>query len=241
MEKWKKVWADWKAKTKKKALVMRRGDNGGPNSRQTLTALEQRVLRIMGLSSVVSRLGIKEAGFDDQPTERISPLPQTNFIQTEFRTQVLATEDKHTNFVAPRSDEGSVASPAPASEFRCRPPDAPPAWAVSTTVPVSTSSTSRRRRLHKAYTRRTQTPFERATSAFVDIERRRTQLDEDREANHHEREMERLRLESRRIQMEENRNAIFNRLADILENVAEMLPQLKPSSQSLNENPPSNS
>ncbi|CAG5059824.1 unnamed protein product [Parnassius apollo] len=236
IEKWKKVWADWKAKTKKKALVMRRGDNGGLNSRQTLTALEQRVLRIMGLSSVVSRLGTKEGGFDDQPTERISPLPQKNSVQTEFHSQNLVTEEKLSGFVASRSDEGTAASPVTTSEFRCRPPDGSPAWSVGTNVPVSTSSTSRRRRLHKAYTRRTQTPFERATSAFIDIERRRTQLDEEREANYHEREMERLRLESRRIQMEENRNAIFSRLSDILENVADILPQLRPSSLSLNEN-----
>ncbi|XP_047534994.1 uncharacterized protein LOC125069518 [Vanessa atalanta] len=50
-DKWKKVWADWKAKTKKKALAIRReasGTGGGPSSRQTLTASEERVLSIMG-------------------------------------------------------------------------------------------------------------------------------------------------------------------------------------------------
>ncbi|KAJ8704252.1 hypothetical protein PYW08_012976 [Mythimna loreyi] len=48
--KWKKVWTDWKTKTKKKSLAIRReasGTGGGPSSRQILTALEERVLGIM--------------------------------------------------------------------------------------------------------------------------------------------------------------------------------------------------
>ncbi|XP_047541812.1 uncharacterized protein LOC125074527 [Vanessa atalanta] len=53
-DKWKKVWADWKAKTKKKALAIRReasGTGGGPAD-NTLTASEERVLCIMGLTAV---------------------------------------------------------------------------------------------------------------------------------------------------------------------------------------------
>lgn len=40
------------------------GTGGGPSSRQTLTASEQRVLGIMGLSAVVGLVGIEERGFD---------------------------------------------------------------------------------------------------------------------------------------------------------------------------------
>lgn len=61
------MWADWKAKTKKKALVMHReasGTGGGPSSRQTLSASELRLLGIMGLSSVIGQVDIEERGFD---------------------------------------------------------------------------------------------------------------------------------------------------------------------------------
>lgn len=54
-------------KLKKKALAMRReasGTGGGPNSRQTLTASEQRVLGLMGLTAVIGQVGIMERGFD---------------------------------------------------------------------------------------------------------------------------------------------------------------------------------
>lgn len=61
------MWADWKAKTKKKALAIRRqasGTGGGPSSRQTLTASEERVLGIMGLTAVVGQAGVEERGFN---------------------------------------------------------------------------------------------------------------------------------------------------------------------------------
>ncbi|CAH0716762.1 unnamed protein product, partial [Brenthis ino] len=96
MEKWKKVWADWKAKTKKKALAMRReasGTGGGPSSRQTLTASEQRVLGIMGLSAVFGLVGIEERGFDEPPLQG-SPLPSPSrdTVHTEFPSQTAADE-----------------------------------------------------------------------------------------------------------------------------------------------------
>lgn len=62
------------------------------------------------------------------------------------------------------------------------------------------------------------------------VEHRRLQVEADREKNCHEREMERLRLESRRIEMEENRNLILNRLAGAVDNLIEILPQLRPLS-----------
>ncbi|CAD0206351.1 unnamed protein product [Chrysodeixis includens] len=49
------VWADWKSKTKKKALTIRhhaRGTGGRPASGQTLSASEERVLAIMGALAV---------------------------------------------------------------------------------------------------------------------------------------------------------------------------------------------
>lgn len=66
-DKYVQVWADWKTKTKKKALAIRgeaSGTGGGPSSRLTLTALEERVLGIMGLMAVTGQAGIEERGFD---------------------------------------------------------------------------------------------------------------------------------------------------------------------------------
>lgn len=61
------MWADWKTKTKKKALAIRHeasGTGGGPSSRQTLTASEERVLGIMGMTAVTGLAGIEERGFN---------------------------------------------------------------------------------------------------------------------------------------------------------------------------------
>lgn len=62
------------------------------------------------------------------------------------------------------------------------------------------------------------------------VEHRRLQLEADREKKYHEREMERLRLESRRIEMEEKQNEILSRLAGTVDNLIEILPQLRVSS-----------
>lgn len=62
------------------------------------------------------------------------------------------------------------------------------------------------------------------------VEHRRLRLEEDREKRDHEREMERLRLESRRIEMEDNHNEILSRLAGAVDNLIQLLPQLRLSS-----------
>lgn len=56
------------------------------------------------------------------------------------------------------------------------------------------------------------------------VENRRLQLEADREKNLHEREMEKLRLESRRIDKEANLNQILSRLADTINNLTDILP-----------------
>lgn len=61
------MWADWKSKTKKKALLIRRhasGTGGGPNRGLTLTALETRLLEIIGLVAVEGHEDIEEQGFN---------------------------------------------------------------------------------------------------------------------------------------------------------------------------------
>ncbi|CAK1597667.1 unnamed protein product [Parnassius mnemosyne] len=85
-DKWKKVWADWKSKTEKKASLIRRhasGTGGGPSIRQTLTAFEERVLAIMGNLTVDGLPSIQEQGFGlsqviSSPTLALSPPPATH-------------------------------------------------------------------------------------------------------------------------------------------------------------------
>ncbi|KAG7296299.1 hypothetical protein JYU34_021429 [Plutella xylostella] len=66
-EKWKKVWADWKTKTKKKAILIKRhtsGTGGGPSNGLTLTAPEERLIAIMGVNAVEGQPNISELGFN---------------------------------------------------------------------------------------------------------------------------------------------------------------------------------
>lgn len=67
------------------------------------------------------------------------------------------------------------------------------------------------------------TPLERATSEFVSVEQSRLQFEERREELHHEREIERLRLESRRIDADLEHTRVLNRLADIAEKYLEKI------------------
>ncbi|XP_041972527.1 uncharacterized protein LOC121740269 isoform X1 [Aricia agestis] len=65
-KKWKKVWADLKSKTKKKGLRIRlaaNGTGGGPHDGQSLSALDLRVLAIMGLLAVQGQEAVQELGF----------------------------------------------------------------------------------------------------------------------------------------------------------------------------------
>lgn len=107
-----------------------------------------------------------------------------------------------------------------------------PTSSVSASVPIPPTKsppyrqeTAPRRLLRK---HRYHTPYKRAASEFVAVELRRLQLEEIREKNSHQREIERIRLETKRIEMEESRNTILNRLADITENLVQILPQLRP-------------
>ena len=62
-----KVWADWKSKTKKKALTIKRHagrTGGGPASRQTLSAIDERVLAILGPLAVEGQASVEELGFN---------------------------------------------------------------------------------------------------------------------------------------------------------------------------------
>lgn len=60
------VWSDWKTKTKKKASLINRdirGTGGGPGRGKPLSRLEERVLRVIGVTAITGSQAIQEAGF----------------------------------------------------------------------------------------------------------------------------------------------------------------------------------
>ncbi|XP_060801587.1 MAP7 domain-containing protein 1 [Amyelois transitella] len=78
-DKWKKVWADLKSKTKKKGLTLRqhaRGTGGGPASQKSLSHLEERVLAILviGKLSFAWKGRFKISWRQLKESERISDL-----------------------------------------------------------------------------------------------------------------------------------------------------------------------
>ncbi|XP_026736567.1 uncharacterized protein LOC113507188 isoform X2 [Trichoplusia ni] len=253
LDKWKKVWADWKTKTKKKALTMRReasGTGGGPSSRLTLTPLEDRVLGIMGLTAVVGQPGIDERGFDAPPsTDTLMPATG-EAVQNNMSTQDSSPSVAPLSLPQPSFE--FIFGPTPSTPMVVEPgPEPAPSIPPTTSPPVTASrgaprrrrrpaghspasslatSTPHRRGVFRARTRRIQTPFERATSEFVAIEQRRLQLEESREEKHHHREMERLRLESRRLDIQESMINILSRLSSSVDHLTNVLPLLTRSS-----------
>ncbi|RVE40844.1 hypothetical protein evm_014506 [Chilo suppressalis] len=195
-DKWKKVWADWKSKTKKKGLIIRshaRGTGGGPASQQILSALDE-MLAIMGPLAVEGQASVQELGFNKSqsaaPTQQLSPPTiQDNPIYLEI---VNETPDLPTS---PQPSTSSQ-SEAPSRPPRRRRPPTPGASATlptagrrprmrSPATPQSTASPGRPRL--RARRRLAPTPFERAASEFAAIELRRLELEDTRTRLQHER------------------------------------------------------
>ncbi|XP_045785418.1 uncharacterized protein LOC123880986 isoform X2 [Maniola jurtina] len=197
-EKWKKVWADWKSKTKKKALMIRRhasGTGGGPSRGPNLTALETRLLGIIGALAVEGHEEIDEQGFDGPPA-----VPGTNDGVEDGRDVISQPPSSPPLplLVIPSPTRSPINIDQPTA------PDTSHTYAPSLTPPPSPQPSRHRR--EGARRRRTLTPFDRAAREFAAIEQRRLQLEERRVAN-----------EGRRIEADNNRTSVLNRLADIAE------------------------
>ncbi|GBP98015.1 hypothetical protein EVAR_90260_1 [Eumeta japonica] len=93
VDKWRKTG---KLKQKKYLLLRRHasGTGGGPSSRQVLTALEERIVAIMGVSAAVGQAGIQEHGFNR--TSQPSEVPSA---QRELSVPSLLLEVPHVNNV----------------------------------------------------------------------------------------------------------------------------------------------
>ncbi|XP_072935006.1 uncharacterized protein [Epargyreus clarus] len=187
-DKWKRVWSDWKTKTKRKASLMNRDTNstgGGPSTIKALTPLEERVLRIMGQRSVTGHQEVQEAGFESTEPASDHMLSSTQPQPAEEVIEVLA-------------------SATPVLEL-CRNPE-PCNMELMNVASTSQgvcdlSNTERQRGLI----------FRRSGKKRVQME--------------HDRELERLRVESQRILVEQQRNEILERIVVLGTNILEILSQ----------------
>ncbi|CAH1637275.1 unnamed protein product [Spodoptera littoralis] len=169
-DKWKKVWADWKSKTKKKALTIRhhaRGTGGGPASGQNLSATDERMLAIMGPLAVTGQVSVEELGFNrplntaqEDPVAQDDPVTQDNsvFLEILDDTPQLNTLSPQPSTSQPSNNWLPPSTPSPLplvltqTSTQGRQPVAPAPPATPTTAAPSPPTraeptTPRRRRL----------------------------------------------------------------------------------------------
>ncbi|CAH2064933.1 unnamed protein product, partial [Iphiclides podalirius] len=213
-EKWKKVWADWKSKTKKKASVIRRrasGTGGGSSSRQTLTTFEERVLATMGKLAVEEQPSIQEQGFAG-PSQLLSSKVKHKKDRIYFK---IATYDEAeaTPPLTRTTPPSTSRQPAQASTRSRVQQAAQPAPSTTSRQPLPSAlqcevTASPTRSVLRARRRRTLTPFDRAMRKFVAVEQQRLRVEERRDRQLHERE-------TQRIEVDHERNQILRSFADI--------------------------
>ncbi|KAL4709467.1 hypothetical protein ACJJTC_012804 [Scirpophaga incertulas] len=222
-EKWRKVWIDWKAKTKKKALVIQRdlrGTGGGPGSKTSLTDLEQRVLTIMGGPTAVEGLSeVGEIGFQVASTSQPITMIE-NIVLPSTSQDATATEEVMYNGVVVPSPTTITSREPPVTPITPPPPpQSTPQPTPSASLPEQENTALLQGETRTApliqRTRRTRTPFERAVDEFAAVERRRLEMEAARERRQHE-------LDLRRLELEAQRDRTINRLADALVNFTEV-------------------
>ncbi|XP_045491615.1 proline-, glutamic acid- and leucine-rich protein 1-like [Colias croceus] len=251
-EKWKKVWADWKTKTKKKKMLISNhtnGTGGGPSSRLSLTVLEDRVCAILGETAVLGQAGIQEHGFNAPPVPREEPIPEDVEIEIP-----VGLENFNYNTSVPTLPASPLLldpQPSPPPPPVRPPPPLPrspprPTGRRSSASPRSATA-SPRHGMQRARRNRGLTPFDRAATEFVAVEQRRLALEETREKLSHERErerekllhererereelfhqreMERLRLESLKVEANREQTRVMQQIAVIGQRLLEILPQ----------------
>ncbi|GBP98016.1 hypothetical protein EVAR_90261_1 [Eumeta japonica] len=115
------------------------------------------------------------------------------------------------------------------------PPRPPPSPLSRSSAPntqpqasVSPRASPRPRVILGARRNRGQRPFDRATSEFVAIEQRRLDLEEARDRHLHERETQRLQLDSQQIEISRELNQLLRQLCVIAQRVLEILSRQEP-------------
>ncbi|RVE40941.1 hypothetical protein evm_014410 [Chilo suppressalis] len=125
VEKWKKVWSDFKNNTKRKAAKISRaasGTGGGPACKLVLTDLEQRVLELIGTQAATGLPYIAEVGLeptlaeDQQHDARASTPPPSPQPQPSTSRQVSIQVENVPDRSSPFTVEdvvGGATSPTP--------------------------------------------------------------------------------------------------------------------------------
>ncbi|GBP76207.1 hypothetical protein EVAR_74689_1 [Eumeta japonica] len=232
-EKWKKVWADWKTKTKKKFLMQQHASSTSElRSRQSLTALEKRVVALLGISAVVDETDTE----DHELNEPSQPSAQSEKSETQF---VLEIPHAYNSSVLTSQSQPSQSTPlVPPSPSSPPLPRSPPPQASASSRSFANSP---RRRVLLASCRNCKLiQVNQAASKFVAVEQRRLELEEARDKRLHEREeardrrihereMGRLRLESQQIQVTREHNQLLQQLCVIAQKLVDTFSQQKPS------------
>ncbi|CAG9790214.1 unnamed protein product [Diatraea saccharalis] len=242
-DKWKKVWADLKTKTKKKYLNIRnksQGTGGGPRRCPALTMFEERVVAVIGTHAITGQPGIQEQGFIRQPSE----VPFEPSQREDIHVEVPSSQNTTSRVPSPPDTLRGISPPPPvptsSSPRRTpSPPRSPPVqtqhFSRTTSTPRSTTTTTPRRSLPRARRNKGLNPFDRAASEFVAIEKRRLENEMAKEKLLHEREMERLRLEAQRIELSRQQNTLLQELAVIGMNIIKCLTPQQLDSGFINE------
>ncbi|CAH0698424.1 unnamed protein product [Spodoptera exigua] len=225
-DKWKKVWADWKTKTKKKYLTIRQHSSGGggSSSRASLTALEERVVAVIGVSAVAGQ-AIQEQGFNkpsnDPPLIHVedssSEMPSAEEEKGELEhfvpdysqnTESIVQSPPRTTLPPTRE---TATSPPQLSPFSPSHPRTPPARSSRRQASASSRSSFLRARRNRALT-----PFERATNKLLAFKIRRLEFEERRDRRLHARELQRIEVNREHNQLLHQLSLIGQRLIDVL-------------------------
>ncbi|CAH1642904.1 unnamed protein product [Spodoptera littoralis] len=192
-DKWKKVWTDWKSKTKRKARSLRQANaDSRPTGELMLTPLERRILAVPSPWEVKQET---EEVLNEELEEQEDNSPQNSVNAKQSDEELSASEEA-------ASDMDQTESPTDVK---------PPTHGRSTTKPTRTPYNMRSRLKSDPSTRspgKSNTGLEKVLNQFASIELRRLQAEEERDRLQHERE-------TRWIEVESERNDLLRSLVNI--------------------------
>lgn len=192
-EKWKKVWTDWKSKTKRKAHYLRQAKaDGRPTGQMVLTPLERRILAVPSPWEVKQE--VAEAVDEEVLEEQEDDSPQSVTVK-QSDGELSASEDA-------ASDMDQTESPV----------DIKPTIHSQSTNKSTRTTYKMRSNLksdpYKKSTEKSNTGLERVMDQLASIELRRLEAEEKRDRLQHEREI-------RWIEVESERNELLRSLVNI--------------------------
>ncbi|KAL4707537.1 hypothetical protein ACJJTC_000289 [Scirpophaga incertulas] len=172
MNKWKKVWADWKAKTKKKAQDFQRSPQS-TNAKLKLTSLEKRLLVLMGLMTVERRIRIVKV---KKRRHEKDPLLKQNVEEVNGDDFNLPIAHNFTRLMQPS------------------PTTTDPLSLISKQKPTPLEFRQKQQENHRRPKKMSLNPFNQVTRLYAAVEKRRLRIEEMRERN----EAKRIEVERER-------------------------------------------